>query len=73
MARCLRCGAGNEWIDGDAPEVKMYRDNVKCRIGHSFVTHRRASSAGKMILTYCPTCECTYLLRAGAVTAAKKP
>jgi hypothetical protein len=45
--------------------MKTYRDKVKCHIGHKFVKHRRASSAGKIVLTYCPMCERTYLLQAG--------
>ena len=42
----------------------MYRDNVKCHMGHRFVANRRKSSAGKIVLTHCPICERTYLLRA---------
>lgn len=32
MAKCLRCGAGNEWIEGDARKAPVDDDTVDWKL-----------------------------------------
>lgn len=45
--------------------AKTYRDKAQCPQKHKFVAIRRVTSAGKIVSTYCITCEKVYKLLAG--------
>lgn len=46
---------------------QTYRDRAVCPKGHSWMVDRRKRSAGKVVLTYCFSCDKQYRLLAGPV------
>lgn len=49
--------------------ASMYKDEAECPKGHRFTVSRRATSAGRVVGTYCPTCRVTFEAFAGPAPA----
>lgn len=47
----------------------QYTDNVLCPMGHQFKVRRRATSAGRVVSTYCPKCRAQHNVTAGPATS----
>jgi ribosomal protein L32 len=51
--------------------VSTYTDKSKCPKGHAFSLLRRATSAGKVVSTFCQTCSRMYQIKAGPTPSQK--
>lgn len=45
--------------------MKTYRDISKCPAKHRIVTIRRVGTAGRVVRTYCMSCQRAYQIKAG--------